>query len=132
MFVKKMVFAALSVSTALLFSAANGLTAEIVHDDEFLKLQAQHGEKWKAEDVQLDKKLAELKAKYSKRPNIIHLMWDDSGYGDVGSPLLTRIHGIDTPNIAKMADEGISFTRMYTEPSCTPTRAATLTGRHPV
>ncbi len=132
MFVKKMAFAAFGVSTALFFSAANGFTAEIIHDAEYQKLQAQHGDKWKAEDALLDKKIAALKAKYGKSPNIIHMIWDDSGYGDVGSPLLTRIHGIDTPNIAKMADEGISFTRMYTEPSCTPTRAATLTGRHPV
>ena len=105
---------------------------EIIQDAEYVKLWEQHGDRWTKENVQLDKKLAELKKKFGKSPNIIHMMWDDSGYGDVGSPLLTRIHGIDTPNIAKMADEGISFTRMYTEPSCTPTRAAALTGRHPI
>lgn len=115
------------------FVGVGGLNAkEIIHDAEFLILEKQHGEKWAKEDATLDKKLAELKKKFGKSPNIIHLMWDDSGYGDVGSPILTRIHGIDTPNIAKMADEGMTFTRMYTEPSCTPTRAAALTGRHPI
>jgi arylsulfatase len=125
---------ALGLTVLLLVSGAATVQAKdkIVHDAEYVKLWEQHGDKWTKENVQLDEKLAELKKKFGKSPNIIHLMWDDSGYGDVGSPLLTRIHGIDTPNIAKMSDEGISFTRMYTEPSCTPTRAAVLTGRHPV
>ena len=120
------------ISLVILNTVQAASTTKIVHDAEYLKLLEQHKEKWTAEDKLLDAKLAELKAKFGKSPNIIHMMWDDSGYGDVGSPLLTRIHGIDTPNIAKMADEGISFTRMYTEPSCTPTRAAILTGRHPI
>jgi arylsulfatase len=106
--------------------------AEIVHDAEFAKLWQQHGDKWMQENVQLDKKLAQLKKKFGKSPNIIHMMWDDSGYGDVGSPILTKIHGINTPNIDKLGQSGITFTRMYTEPSCTPTRAAALTGRHPI
>lgn len=104
----------------------------IIYDTEHQKLHDQHGEKWAKEDDALSKRLAALEAKHGKKPNIIHLMWDDSGYGDAGSPILTRVHGIDTPNIAKMAEEGMTFTRMYTEPSCTPTRAAALTGRHPV
>ena len=125
--------AAIPVLSLVIFNTVLATsTTKIVHDAEFVKLQEQHGEKWAIEDKALDQKLAALKAKHGKSPNIIHLIWDDSGYGDVGSPLLTRIHGIDTPNIAKMADEGISFTRMYTEPSCTPTRAAALTGRHPI
>lgn len=123
------------IATACLVLAVgvNAVTArDIIHDTEFEKLQAQHGEKWAQEDIALNEKLQALEQKHGKKPNIIHLMWDDSGYGDVGSPILTRVHGIDTPNIAKMAGEGMTFTRMYTEPSCTPTRAATLTGRHPV
>lgn len=42
---------------------------------------------------------------------------------------MNKVLGYDTPRINQMADEGISFTRMYTEPSCTPTRTAALTGR---
>jgi arylsulfatase len=122
----------LSTGWAVAACAQGKKAGAIVHDAEYVKLWEQHGEKWKKEDVELDKKLAKLKKKYDKPPNIIHMMWDDSGYGDVGSPILTRVHGIDTPNIDKLAKSGMTFTRMYTEPSCTPTRAAALTGRHPI
>lgn len=105
---------------------------DIIHDSEFQVLFAQHGEKWGQEDKEISKRLDALEKKFGKKPNIIHLMWDDSGYGDVGSPILTRLHGIDTPNIAQMAEDGLTFTRMYTEPSCTPTRATALTGRQPI
>jgi arylsulfatase len=45
---------------------------------------------------------------------------------------MNYVTGIDTPNINEFASQGLSLMRMYTEPSCTPTRAAFLTGRHPV
>ena len=44
-------------------------------------------------------------------------------------PVMNKIRGFDTPRLNKMGQDGITFTRMYTEPSCTPTRAAALTGR---
>ena len=65
-------------------------------------------------------------------PNIIHLMWDDQPMGAVGIPALQQIRGYSTPKLNQMAAEGMLFTRMYTEPSCTPTRAAAMTGQHPV
>jgi len=105
---------------------------EIVFDAEYQKVQKQYGAAWAEEDKQLNKRLAELKAKHGKSPNIIYFMWDDAAYGRVGHPMLSKLTGIDTPNIDKMAQEGMTLTRMYTEPSCTPTRVATLTGRHPV
>lgn len=104
----------------------------IIHDAEYQVLVKQLGEKWSKEDDEISERLHALEKKFGKRPNIIHMMWDDSGYGDVGSPILTRLHGVDTPNIAQMANEGITFTRMYTEPSCTSTRATALTGRQPI
>ena len=65
-------------------------------------------------------------------PNIVYILWDDTAFGAAGFPALQKNFGYETPNLNKMAEEGINFTRMYTEPSCTPTRAAFLTGRHPV
>lgn len=90
----------------------------MIHDAEFYVLQAQNGEKWALEDSELDKKLAGLKKKYGQPPNIIHIMWDDTAFGDVGIPAVQKIRGFETPNINKMAEEGILFTRMYTEVGC--------------
>ena len=92
----------------------------------------QHGDEWQKEDKSIDAKLAELKKKNGgKPPNIIYILIDDIGYGEFGIPELNDVRGYSTPNINKFADQSISLTRMYTEPSCTPTRAAFLTGRMP-
>jgi len=106
--------------------------SQVVHDAEYYILESQNGESWTVEDAELDKKLAELREKYNNPPNIIRLMWDDTGFGDVGIPAINKIRGFETPNLNKMGEEGILFTRMYTEPSCTPSRASSLTGRHPI
>lgn len=105
---------------------------KIVHDAEYYVIEAQNGERWEAEDKTLDKRLAELKKKHGKAPNIIYILWDDMAFGDAGIPAINKIRGFDTPQCNRMAEEGMMFTRMYSEPSCTPTRAASITGRHPV
>jgi len=119
---------------ALLAVFATGVYAadEIVHDAEYYILEAQNGERWDAEDRELDAKLAELQKKYGQPPNIVYILWDDQQYGSVGFPHMQKNLGYETPNLNKMASEGIIFTRMYSEPACTPTRAAVLTGRLPV
>ena len=62
-------------------------------------------------------------------PNIILIMADDLGWGDVG---YNGNREIKTPNIDRMANEGIQFTRFYTAaPLSSPTRGSILTGRHP-
>ncbi len=111
---------------------AQGTNPQIVHDAEFYVLDAQHGEQWAAQDQDINKKLAELRQKYGMPPNIIHIMWDDMAVGEVGIPALQKVRGFETPNINQFAAEGINFMRMYTAPSCTPSRAAVLTGRLPV
>lgn len=105
---------------------------EIIHDAEYYILEAQNGKKWAAEDKELNVRLAELRKKHGTPPNIVYILWDDMTFGAVGFPALQKNFGFTTPNLNRMAAEGINFTRMYTEPSCTPTRVAFLTGRHPV
>ncbi|MET4082732.1 arylsulfatase B [Pedobacter sp. UYP30] len=62
-----------------------------------------------------------------KKPNIIIILVDDMGWGDVG------FHGSDikTPNIDELAKEGTVLNHFYTSPICSPTRAGLLTGRYP-
>jgi arylsulfatase len=105
----------------------------IIQDGEFEFLRQQHGEKWDAEDKEVDQMLADIREKNGgKRPNILYILIDDVSFGQMGSRKLNYVMGIRTPKINKLAEEGMSLMRMYTEPSCTPTRAAMLTGRHPV
>src|SRR6187549_1418684 len=65
----------------------------------------------------------------SNRPNIILIMADDLGYGDIGAFGATDIR---TPNIDRLASNGLKLTSFYsTSPVCSPTRAGLLTGRFP-
>lgn len=113
-------------------SIAKSSDNKIVHDAEHYILAAQNGERWAAEDKTLDTKLAELRKKFGRAPNIIHIMWDDTAFGDVGIPAIQKVRGLNTPNLNEMAAQGLMFTRMYTEVGCTPSRAACITGRYAV
>ena len=125
----KKTLALLSMTCAALSTQAD----EIIHDGEFNFVKAQYAEEWAAEDQQVDAKLAEIRdANGGKRPNILYILIDDVSFGQMGNPKMNYVMGIKTPNINKLSQEGMSLMRMYTEPSCTPTRAAFLTGRHPV
>ena len=105
---------------------------DIVHDTEYLILEKQHSEQWAKDDAAVDKKLAAFrKQNGGKSPNILYILIDDIGFGDLGMPELNAIRGYKTPNINEFAREGMRFARMYTEPSCTPTRVAFMTGRQP-
>ncbi|MCK5173809.1 MAG: arylsulfatase, partial [Planctomycetes bacterium] len=60
-------------------------------------------------------------------PNIILIMTDDQGYGDLG------VHGntkIKTPNLDRFAKESLEMTRFYVNPLCSPTRSSLMTGRY--
>ena len=108
-------------------------TGEIQHDAEHYILLDQHQDKWAAEDKAIDDKLKWIqKENGGKKPNIIYILIDDVGFGEFGNPLLNDVRGYKTPSINKFAEESMSFSRMYSEPSCTPTRAAFLTGRLPI
>ena len=62
-----------------------------------------------------------------KRPNIVFVLTDDQGYGDLscnGNPILK------TPNIDRLHHEGVRFSDFHVSPTCSPTRSALMTGRH--
>ena len=67
----------------------------------------------------------------SSKPNILLIVSDDTGYGDLGPYGGGEGRGMPTPNIDKMAQEGMTFFSFYAQPSCTPGRAAMQTGRIP-
>ena len=104
-------------------SAASGAIAqdgEIVHDAEYYILEAQNGQVWEVEDGEMEQKLAELRKKYGKPPNIVHYMWDDQPPMAFGDPMYQQMRGYTTPNLNQLAEDGMLFSRMYTEPGCTP------------
>ena len=62
-------------------------------------------------------------------------MWlviDDMGWGDPGAYGGGAAIGAATPNMDRLAHEGLKLTSAYSQPTCTPTRSAILTGRLPV
>ena len=63
-----------------------------------------------------------------EKPNIIYILADDLGYGDVGAYGQQKI---ETPNIDALARSGMLFTQHYTSaPVCAPARYMLLTGKH--
>lgn len=70
---------------------------------------------------------SEAQQNQQKKPNIIFILADDLGYAEIGC------NGSDhykTPNIDKLASQGMRFTRAYASPLCGPSRATLLTGRY--
>jgi arylsulfatase len=65
------------------------------------------------------------------KPNILFIASDDTGYGDLGPYGGGEGRGMPTPNIDRLANDGMTFFSFYAQPSCTPGRAAMQTGRIP-
>lgn len=72
--------------------------------------------------------LAGLNSARAAPPNIVILLADDLGWADVS------YHGgyVKTPNIDRLKNDGVELDRFYVCPMCSPTRAATMTGRYPI
>jgi len=84
-----------------------------------------------AEDKEAAEKLAALAAKTGRKPNILIVVVDDLGYGDLGCYGGGEAVGSPTPNIDRLAREGLRLTSCYSQPTSTPSRAALMTGRLP-
>lgn len=74
--------------------------------------------------------MSEGKPKLDKKPNVVIILTDDMGYGDISC---YNKNQIKTPNIDRLAAEGVRFTDFYVPtPYCAPSRASLLTGRFPL
>jgi len=66
-------------------------------------------------------------AAWAEKPNVILIVSDDQGYGDFG---INSNPAISTPNLDQLARDSVYFTNFHVDPTCSPTRAALMTGMH--
>jgi len=64
------------------------------------------------------------------KPNVVIMLADNMGYGDLGVYGGGEIRGMPTPNIDQLAKEGMQLTQFFVEQGCTPSRAALMTGKY--
>ena len=86
-------------------------------DAPYYEYAKTHGEMWSAEDASIDTKLAELEKKFGQKPNIIYILTDDIGYGELGSQGGGGVRGAPTPELDQLARDGVLFNGFYSEPS---------------
>ena len=67
-----------------------------------------------------------------QKPNVVFILADNIGYGDIGAYGGGELRGAPTPRIDRLAAEGLRLTQFLVEPSCTPSRAALMTGRYSI
>lgn len=124
---KKMITIILGVASLCVANGCFAYQKDVAQE----KLQKVHQKKWLAEDRLIDRKLGDLR-KEKGRPNVILILTDDIGWGELGSYGGGKLRGTPTPNLDQLAADGMKFLQHYSEPSCTPSRVALMTGRLPV
>src|SRR5438270_809011 len=68
----------------------------------------------------------------ARRPNIVLMLADNLGYGELGCYGGGILRGAPTPRIDALAAQGVRFLNFNVESDCVPTRSALMTGRHPI
>ena len=85
-----------------------------------------------SQQEEAEDKLQVLQRKLKQKPNFLVFLVDDMGWADPGAYGGGEAIGAATPNIDRLAKEGLRLTSVYSQPLCTPSRATLLTGRLPV
>src|SRR6476646_8609671 len=67
-----------------------------------------------------------------QKPNVVFILADNVGYGDLGAYGGGELRGAPTPRIDQLAAEGLRLTQYLVEPGCTPSRAALMTGQYSI
>jgi arylsulfatase len=68
----------------------------------------------------------------ARKPNVVFILADNVGYGDMGPYGGGELRGFPTPRIDQLAREGLRLTQFLVEPACTPSRAALMTGQYSI
>ena len=71
-------------------------------------------------------------AQQPQKPNVVFILADNVGYGDLGPYGGGELRGAPTPRIDQLAREGLRLTQYLVEPGCTPSRAALMTGQYSI
>lgn len=114
-------------SSVALVAQKNIPFTKAVHTKKYLEPSRVYAEQNKISA----QKLKDLEKKTGKKPNILLIVVDDMGYGDPGVYGGGAMIGAPTPNIDALANNGLRLISTYAQPTCTPSRAALMTGRIP-
>lgn len=95
------------ITVAFLLAICANLANAFEADAPFQALRQQQGARWNEEDREIDQRLQALRDKFGRRPNIIYILADDIGWGELGSYLGGKLRGTPTPNLDTMALQGI-------------------------
>ena len=93
-------------------------------DAPYYELQKKHAAEWAKEDQAIDAKLAALEKKFGKKPNIIYILTDDIGYGELGVQGGGAMRGMPTPHYRSHGARGNAAQRLllrtflYADPRC--------------
>jgi arylsulfatase len=71
-------------------------------------------------------------AAQQQKPNVVFILADNVGYGDLGAYGGGELRGAPTPRLDQLAREGLRLTQFLVEPACTPSRAALMTGQYSI
>src|SRR5579871_6421359 len=76
--------------------------------------------------------LAPTSAQQPQKPNVVFILADNVGYGDLGPYGGGELRGCPTPRTDQLAREGLRLTQFLVESTCTPSRAALMTGQYSI